>query len=230
MRVYISACGIGLGHATRSAQLARYLRERGHEVHISSYGQGLGYLEERRPPGVSLLEGGRPLIWRQREGGEPDPLSTLVRLPSYALIFLNHVRAEYRNVREVEPDVVVSDSRFSAILASLLADVPAVAILNQPRVLLPGVLGRVPGMQKLADLGSGYFWSLSRAVVVPDFPPPFTIGEDHVKGLPSRIASRIEFSGPLIEVPREPLPRVSPDGRRVILLMISGPEAERRPL
>ncbi len=239
MLVYLSFSGIGLGHASRSVALARKIRSMGLEVILSSYGDGLAYAK-REARDIPILYGGRPSVWEQGAGGRPDVKKTVKKAPKHIIIFWNHLRAEVNNVEMTSPDLVVSDSRVSTLIAGAIFGLPQVALVNQPRVLISPMIERSGRkvLKKLArpvQLGAdgllGLIWSTSRAVIVPDFPPPFTIGGKLVEDLPRRLSSKLVFVGPLITRPPAPdSVRGEVDSKPRVLALISGPERERKDL
>ncbi|RLG02542.1 MAG: hypothetical protein DRN61_06315, partial [Thaumarchaeota archaeon] len=44
-KVHVGVCGIGFGHASRVVTVISALKDRGWEVSVSSYGDGVKYLE-----------------------------------------------------------------------------------------------------------------------------------------------------------------------------------------
>jgi uncharacterized protein (TIGR00661 family) len=219
MRFYISLMGIGYGHASRCINVARELMKRGHEVFLSSYGDGLGYIA-RESPDIPVVIGGRRVAWKMREDGSPDIKGTLTRLPIYALRFFGHVKGELENIEAVMPDVVISDSRISTIIAARSLEFPLSVIVNQPRILLKSPLLQ-RGTTKLMSTA----WNLSNSVIMADLPPPYTISRAHVEDLPESLYDRLEFVGPIVKRVK----KVS-EGERKVLVLISGPLHERIPL
>lgn len=219
MRFYISFMGIGYGHASRCINIARELIKRGYEVFLSSYGDGLGYIA-RESPDIPVVIGGRKVAWKMREDGSPDIRGTLARLPVYAFRFFGHVKGELENMEAVSPDVVVSDSRISAIIAARSLGFPLSVIVNQPRILLD-----IPLLQRGTTRLMSAAWNLSNSVIMADLPPPYTISRAHVEDLPKSLYDRLEFVGPIVE-------RVKKinEGNKKVLVLISGPFRERAPL
>ncbi|MGB9630649.1 MAG: glycosyltransferase [Candidatus Methanodesulfokora sp.] len=219
MRFYISFVGIGYGHASRCINIARKLIKMGHEVFLSSYGDGLGYVA-RESPDIPLVIGGEKVAWKMREDGSPDIKGTLARLPLYALRFFGHVKGELENIEAVSPDVVISDSRISTIIAARSLGFPLSVIVNQPRILLDS-----PLLQKGTTKLMGTAWNLSNSIIMADLPPPYTISRAHVEDLPKSLYDRLEFVGPIVRRVK----KANEEERRVLVL-ISGPLHERIPL
>ncbi len=237
-RAYFSPLGIGYGHASRSLNLARRLKKEGFSIFFSAYGDASSYLTNARD--VEVVQCGEEMVWKQKPDGSPDLWGTLKSL-SELRKFLHHVKTEKENIEAVSPDVVVSDSRISTLIAAQYLGVPSVVVLNQPKLLLsplmrrdspPDDLSESEGysvlstvLEKLLNMAMTRFWGLSQASIIADFPPPFSISKYHTSDLPKPLMDRIVFSGPLIE------PDCEPDREEdVILIMISGPGAERKSL
>ena len=237
-RAYFSPLGIGYGHASRSLNLARRLKKEGFSIFFSAYGDAASYLKNARD--VEVVQCGEEMVWKQKPDGSPDLWGTLKSL-SELRKFLHHIKTEKENIEAVSPDVVVSDSRISTLIAAQYLGVPSVVVLNQPKLLLsplmrrdspPDDLSESEGysvlstvLEKLLNMAMTRFWGLSQASIIADFPPPFSISKYHTSDLPKPLMDRIVFSGPLIE------PDCEPDREEdVILIMISGPGAERKSL
>ncbi len=237
-RAYFSPLGIGYGHASRSLNLARRLKKEGFSIFFSAYGDASSYLAGAK--GVEVVHCGEEMVWKQKPDGSPDLWGTLKSL-SELRKFLHHIKTEKENMEAASPDVVISDSRVSTLIAAQYLGVPSVVVLNQPKLLLsplmrrdspPDDLSESEGysvfsavLEKLLNMAITRFWGLSQASIIADFPPPFSISKYHTSDLPKPLMDRIVFSGPLIE------PSCNPDRRgNAILIMISGPGAERKSL
>jgi len=242
LKVYISPLGIGLGHASRCVSLGRRLKESGFEVYFSTYGEAINYVKKHMN-GAEIIEGGEEMMWRQGPDGQPDIRGTLTSI-SQLKKFINHINREKDNIERISPDVVISDSRISTLMASYYLDFPTVVVLNQPKLLLAplidgslnifskshGLLEEDYGLlskliEKIVNSAITRLWALSHASLIADFPPPDTISRFHTNGLPQSLALRTVFTGPLIE------PKCKDDQLEdLVLILISGPGAERRSL
>ncbi len=238
LKAYFSPLGIGYGHASRSMNLAMRLRSEGFSIFFSVYGDASSYL--RGASGVKVIHCGEEMTWKQKPDGSPDLWGTLKSL-SELRKFFRHIKVEKENMESISPDIVISDSRISTLIAAQYLGIPSVVLLNQPKLLLSPLIRRNGPLDELNDV-EGYsvfssvverllntamtrFWGLSQASIIADFPPPYSISKYHTSGLPKPLMDRIVFSGPLIE------PKCDPNaGGNVILIMISGPGAERRSL
>ncbi len=237
-RAYFSPLGIGYGHASRSLNLAMRLKKEGFSIFFSAYGDASSYLMGAR--GIEVVHCGEEMVWKQKPDGSPDLWGTLKSL-SELRKFLHHIKIEKENIEAASPDVIISDSRVSTLIAAQYLGVPSVVVLNQPKLLLSPLMRRNAPPDELSD-SEGYsmfstvvekllnmaitrFWGLSQASIIADFPPPFSISKYHTSNLPKPLMDRIAFSGPLIE------PKCELDKEEdTILIMISGPGAERKSL
>lgn len=236
-RIYISPCGIGLGHITRCATIARALEDRGAEVLFSTYLDGLEYarhkgLKVAASPSISLAND---------ESGSIDLKTTsftsgLTATPT----FLEQIQRELQYMKKYNPDVVLSDSRLSTIYAGKLLDIPVATILNQFQPIIP----REKDKSMLFKMADGIIlgiisrgWGESDIIIIPDFSEPNTISLDSLR-IPRPLKSKARFVGAILdnnpdEVAdsselREKL-GVSGD-RKMIYAGISGPRDERIPL
>lgn len=237
LKAYISPLGIGYGHASRCLNLARRLMEEGFSISFSAYGDASLYLKDAQ--GVEVIHGGEEIVWKHRPDGSPDLWGTLKNLQELRKFF-RHVKMEKENIERTSPDIVISDSRIPTLFAAQYLGVPSVAVLNQPKLLLSPLIKKNAHLHDL-DEEEGYnvfsiviekllnatitrFWGLSQASIVADFPPPSSISKYHTSDLPKSLRDRIIFSGPLIE------PKCRDEEGNVVLIIISGPSAERKSL
>jgi len=231
-RVYFAVFGSGMGHATRSLEIARLLPPSEFDVRFSSSGQGLTHFR-------ATGEGGRtdaspPLDVEWTADGGFSSRSVLPRFPSMFNGFLRQLDFERGAIARFNPGLVVSDSKLSVVLAAWSKSKPVITMLNQFKVLFPPRFrnrsGRV--FEDIAGDALGLMWSLSDRVLVTDLPPPYTIGEEHLSGL--SMARVIEFTGftvPRVRVDEEKLQKARSslglDNRPVIFFPISGPDVTK---
>lgn len=236
-RVYFGPCGIGLGHVSRILSIATEVRRRGAEVIFSTYLEGVDYVRRMGFPVASAP----PISMSNDSSGSVDlKMSTINQGIRIFPTFTAQVRAELRYMKAFRPDVVVSDSRLSTIVASKLLGLPVVLTLNQFLPLIPRQRDRFM-LFKIADgvvmtiVGRG--WGLSDQILIPDFPAPYTLSIDTLR-IPKAYANKVELIGAI-------LPKRPSDARdrekvrkelgvgakqKLIYAGISGPAAERLPL
>lgn len=238
MRIYFAPCGIALGHAGRCIPVAKYFKSRGHEVFFSTYGEAVEFVKKANFP----VEAVPPLKFYEKEDGTFDFRRTLSAGPKSLLVFSQQVGAELNLIEHFKPDLVVSDSRLSTVLAARMRRIIPVLMLHQLRIMIPHsrpIKGKVKQVIKgyterlgLEILGS--MWKLSKVIIVPDFPPPFTIAKANV--VPSyQYIKKLKLVGPIIPKYPEELPpsdeikrRMGLDDRPLIFAAMSGTLAEKK--
>jgi UDP-N-acetylglucosamine--N-acetylmuramyl-(pentapeptide) pyrophosphoryl-undecaprenol N-acetylglucosamine transferase len=208
LRVYVAPCGIGLGHITRCEPIADALVSQGAEVVYSTYSDGLDYARRRRLPILPTVSIG----FKVREDGTVD-FKTTAATSGFSLgvrRFLKQLTAEIRNIKRFKPDVVLSDSRVSSLVAGKLMGVPVALILNQFRVEIV----RKPSARKITPVERFFFiianifwlffrtllggvWARSNLMLIPDFPAPYTISASNL-AIPRRYKNKTKLIGPII--------------------------------
>jgi len=235
MRVQFSPCGVGLGHVGRCVPIARKLKERGAQVLFSTYKEGLQYVRQEEFPVVEAPSIGFVV----KPDGTVDFRQTTVNPgPFFAsFTFLKQVDAEIKTMKAFEPDVVVSDSRASPLVAAKLLGIPEICILNQFQVIIPR-RRRFLRLARLADAFTltliGKLWTTGTQTLIPDFPPPYTLSTGNLR-IPKAYRKRIRLIGPLLFVRPDDLPSQKEirkklglaEDRHQIFAPISGPVKER---
>jgi len=205
-KIYFSACGLGLGHVSRCLEVFRKLKSRGEiEVFFSSYLDALPLLEAE---GLRFTEAPSFSYWTWPDGAV-DPWRTLKWLSGRLLFrFMKQVCFEVRQLASFKPDLVVSDTRLSTVIASRIIGRPVLTILNQLRVISPGLI-HYPKLFRISDFFSHGFiepgWGISDRIVIPDFPPPYTVSGENLKVSPA-LKRKIRYVGTILPVKPESLP------------------------
>ena len=230
--MYFGVFGSGMGHATRSLEIANLLPSSEFDILFSSSGQGLTHLR-------AMGEGGRtraspPLDVEWTADGGFASKSVLPRFPFMFNGFLKQLAFERSAIARFNPGLVVSDSKLSVVMAAWSKSKPVVTMLNQFKVLFPPRFRNGSGRfyEDIAGEALGLMWSLSDRVLVTDLPPPFTIGEENLSGL--SMARIIEFTGftvPRVSVEDQRIQKVKSalglDGRPLVFFPISGPDVTK---
>src|ERR671920_716116 len=153
---YFAPYGVGLGHASRLLMVADHLRQEGINVQFSSYGEAASYVSMLgyKCATVSPVE----FAWSM-EGGF-SVKDSIANLPVWFANFSRQVNQETRNIIEYNPDVVVSDSRLSPLMAARLLKVPSIVILNQIKLLLSPRLHDIAASRIFEDLVGEFLGSL----------------------------------------------------------------------
>jgi len=234
LRVQFSPCGLGLGHTGRCIPLARRLVERGARVLFSTYREGARHVRREGFPVVEVPS----TEYCVEPDGTFDFRQTAVNPGPFLapLVVLRQVQAEVRVMQAFRPDVVVSDTRVTPLLAAWLMGIPQVTVLNQFQIIIPRrtMFLRIG---KLVDAGAlalvGTVWTAGARVIIPDFPPPHTLSEGNLR-LPERYRRHITLVGPILPTRPEELPSRAEIRRdlglgdeRLIFAPLSGPPEER---
>lgn len=218
--------------------MAARFQERGHSVYFSSYGEAVPFIKRVGFP-VGEVQAIRVY---EKDDGTFNFRRTLAGSPREILTFAAQVGAELNLIEHFKPDLVVSDSRLSTILAARMRRIIPVLILHQLRIMIPTrrpVLSRYrlrvkAAMERTGLEVLGSLWKLSKAIIVPDFPPPYTIAKTNV--VPSnQYVKKVKLVGPIVPRMPDALPpaeelkkRLGFDDRPLILAAISGTRAEKK--
>jgi UDP:flavonoid glycosyltransferase YjiC (YdhE family) len=235
MRVYFAPCGIGLGHVGRVIPIAKKLQKEHVQVAFSTYRDGIHYVEHEKLP----LMKAPPIGFQVKPDGSIDFRQTAVNpgpfFASFAL--LKQVNAEVKFMETFEPDVVVSDSRISSLLAARLLGIPKICILNQFQLIVPRKKHHLH-LARLADSIAltliGKMWTSGNTVLIPDFPSPYTISAGNLN-IPKSYRKNVRLIGPILEVHPDELDSEDklrsklklPAGKPMIFVPISGPIKEK---
>jgi len=235
VRIHFSPSGLGLGHVGRCVPIARRLEKEGAEILFSTYREGVRYA---RQEGFSTVEVPPVKITVKPDGTvdfrqsmvDPGPFST-------PLTVLKQVNAEIEIMKAFKPNVVVSDTRVSSLIAAELLGIPKVSILNQFQVIIPRT-SRFLRLAKLVDTGAlaivGKIWASGVQVLIPDFPPPYTLSTGNLR-IPSAYQKHLKFIGPILPTRPDELPSQRElrrklglkEDKTLIFASVSGPIKER---
>ena len=237
MRVQFAPSGVGLGHAGRCIPIARGLQKRNGntEVFFSTYLDAVSYVRQEGFPTVEVP----PMDFKVKPDGTVDFRRTAMSPGPFAapFNFLEQVGKEIEVMGTFGPDVVVSDSRASPIVAARMLGIPTICILNQFQVIIPRKT-HLLRLAKFADAITlaiiGKIWTTGVKVMIPDFPSPYTISTDNLR-VPKAYRKKIRLVGPILPVRPDALPTKEElrkklglhDEKPVIFVPISGPLKER---
>jgi UDP-N-acetylglucosamine--N-acetylmuramyl-(pentapeptide) pyrophosphoryl-undecaprenol N-acetylglucosamine transferase len=235
MKVYFAPNGIGLGHVGRCVPVARVLKKSGAEVVFSTYQEGISYVERESFPLIKAP----PIGFQVKPDGSVDFRQTAINpgpfLASFTL--LKQVNAEVRAIEGFRPDVVVSDSRATPLLAARALRIPGVCILNQFQPIVPR-RRRLLRLARFADAVTltliGKIWTGGNTVLIPDFPQPYTISVGNLT-IPKPYRKNVKLIGPILQTKPKELPAREeireklklPTSRPIVFAAVSGPTSEK---
>jgi len=235
MKVYFAPCGIGLGHVGRCLPIAKKLSEENSDVIFSTYLEGVRYVEKENYPVIKAP----PIGFQVKPDGSVDFRQTAINpgpfLASFTL--MKQVNAEVKTIGAFRPDVVVSDSRISPLLAATVLEIPRICILNQFQMRVPRrkhYLRLARLLDSVALTIVGKMWTSGNIVLIPDFPQPYTISMGNLT-IPKPYRKNIKLIGPILPTHPNDLPTKEelreklklPKDRPVIFVPISGPTIEK---
>lgn len=237
MRVEFAPSGVGLGHAGRCIPIARGLqkRDRNVKVFFSTYLDAVDYVRREGFLAVEVPS----MDFKVKPDGSVDFRRTAMSPGPFVapFNFLGQVGKEIEVMETFDPDVVVSDSRASPLVAAYMLGIPSICILNQFQVIIPRKTHYLR-LAKFADAMSltilGKIWTSGTKVLVPDFPPPHTICADNLY-IPRVYRKKTQFVGPILPLDPDELPSKEElrrelaldDSKPLIFAPISGPLKER---
>lgn len=235
MRVYFAPCGIGLGHVGRCAPIARKLEQNNVQLVFSTYAEGIDYVERENFPLIKAP----PVGFRVKPDGSIDFRQTAINPGPFLASFmlLKQINAEIRSIEGFRPDVVVSDSRASSLLAARLLRIPRICILNQFQPIVPRRT-HLLHLARFADIVSltliGKIWTSVKAVLIPDFPEPYTISVGNLT-IPKSYRKNVKLIGPILPKHPKELPTKEeirkqlklPADKPIIFAPLSGPTSEK---
>ncbi len=232
MRAHVAVCGIGFGHASRSLPIIRRLLARGHDVTVTSYGDGLSYL---KASGVEVNAVTGVDYGRSSDGGV-SVRWTILRNLLLPLKVSHQILQEMALIERWRPEVVLSDTRASAVIAARALGVPVLTLLNQYRTAIGHRKHQraVEVANALIDLVPRV-WNLSEKVLVADYPPPYTISSRNLSLRESEVR-KVEFVGPVLGARRDEYPEREEAKRSLgfrpdeplVCVLTTGPASERK--
>ncbi len=211
--------------------VARVLSESGESVRFSSSGDAVSLIKSSGYPCEIL-----PLVdvsWH--EDGRFSALDTARDFPLILARFVLQVKVEAGIISSFAPDVVISDSMLSTVLASRMSGARVVTVLNQLR--LEASHHTPEAIAKLISAGSvslvDRLWDLSNEILLSDLPPPYTISERNLwsSGRAAKRARYVGFATSPAESLEDAVTRaLARETKPVIYWQVSGPPITRAPL
>ncbi len=237
MRVQFAPCGVGLGHAGRCIPIARELQRRNSDIDIyfSTYNEAVDYVRKEGFPTIEVP----PMDFKVKPDGTVDFRRTAIDPGPFVapFNFLEQLNKEIEIMKTYEPDIVVSDSRVSPLIAARILRKRAICILNQFQVKIPRRTHYLR-LAKFADMSTltiiGKVWTSGIKVIIPDFPPPYTISIDNLH-IPKAYQKKTKLIGPILPIHPTELPSKQhlreklklQKKKPIVFVPMSGPLKER---
>jgi UDP-N-acetylglucosamine--N-acetylmuramyl-(pentapeptide) pyrophosphoryl-undecaprenol N-acetylglucosamine transferase len=234
-KAYLAPYGVGLGHASRMVMVADYLQHSDIQVRFSSFGEAAKYVAMK---GYRCLNA-PPVEFAWNAEGGFSVKHSIANIPIWFTNLARQVNYETRNMTMYSPDVILSDSRLSPLVAAKLLGIPSIVLLNQIKLLLSPRLREFRISRFFEAIVAeflGSMWNLADRILVPDLPPPYTIAAHNLwcVGSAARKLEYIGFTAPKPVVTEEQVAKVVSDlnidrSRPVAFVHISGPMQTRLP-
>ncbi|MEM2883927.1 MAG: glycosyltransferase [Nitrososphaerales archaeon] len=228
-RVYFPIFGSGLGHAARMVTLASRLVALGFEAAFSSYYEAADYVEQK---GFLCFRVPRLDVGWTASGKFEGLLKTSKRLPWHIATFIRQTVIERKIMQSWKPDLVISDSRLSAVIAAKTLGLRCFVVTNQLRILLPPKKRskRTRPIERFLNEILGKLWNLADRIFFPDLPPPYTISEENLWWV-SAVRKKAEYIGFLVQPTKKSREELEESLRKtglnidkpIVFIHISGP-------
>lgn len=168
------------------------------------------------------------------EKGAFDVGKTIIKNHSWALTFNKLVNQEIDIIKKSGASAVIADGRLVPVMAADKLSLPCVVITNQsafyPFFERDSALVRVFG--KSFDWIMKTWLSSAEEIMIPDFPPPYTICLPNLSKN-FKVMKRTRFVGPLVAWDKneiEPIQRKENESGRPLVVVTLGGHSYRRPL
>ena len=235
-RVYLAPYGVGLGHASRLLILAENIKRPGIEMRFSSFGEARDYIEsqgfkcEKVPP-VEFMWG---------RDGEFSVMSNINKIPQWLVNLPVQINKEIKYMKKFNPQIIISDSRLSPLIAARILNLPKILIINQVKLLLTPRLREFKAGRFFETCNGelmGGMWNMSDRILIPDLPPPYTISESTINSVKS-IKSKLDYVGfitPRAKITENSLSKTKEvlqidRTKPLVFVHISGPMGTRIPI
>jgi UDP-N-acetylglucosamine--N-acetylmuramyl-(pentapeptide) pyrophosphoryl-undecaprenol N-acetylglucosamine transferase len=235
-KAYFTPYGVGLGHASRMMMLAERLGDSDVDIRFSSFGEGAHYISMKGYECMTVP----PVEFAWSIEGGFSVKYTISNIPLWFTNFPRQVRDEINNIIKYDPNIVVSDTRLSSLVASKILNIPSIVILNQVKLLLSPRLREFKisrTWEKMNGELLGLIWRIADRILVPDLPPPYTIAEQNTWDT-SSVMKKLEYVGftaPKSSITeaqlRETAAHLGIDrSKPIVFIHISGPLKTRIPI
>jgi UDP:flavonoid glycosyltransferase YjiC (YdhE family) len=235
-RVYLAPYGVGLGHASRLILLAETLNKPSIQFLFSSFGEASRYIKGRGFE-CNVVP---PVEFHWGKNGEFSVKDNITKIPQWLVNLPWQTNQEIKYLKKFNPQIVVSDSRLSPLIASNILQIPKILVINQIKLLLTPRLREFKAAKIFETCNAelmGGLWNIADKILIPDLPPPYTISEETINSVKSikKKMHYIGFTTPRVELSQSSVTRVRKElnldnSKPVIFVHISGPKGTRLPI
>lgn len=207
MRLLYSCSELGLGHASRTIALGKRLEKNGHEIFFFSGDRAYQLLQQQ----FKHVYPCTPVGWYENAHGiitTASLINILFPLPvfnndknkfeiknSSAMETTHRYYDLRKHIKEIQPDLVISDGDIHALRMAHRWHFPSVYITN---LIRPSY-----GFSRFLNPGERFterYLKDCNKIIIPDNPPPYTISEYNIGNLDNiGIKDKVEFVGTFID-------------------------------
>ena len=207
MRLLYSCSELGLGHASRTLALGKRLEANGHEIFFFSGAKAYQLLHKE----FKNVYPCTPVAWYENASGiiaSASLLNILFPLPTFnsekskfeiknssAMETIHRYYDLRRHIKEIQPDLLISDADIHALRLASRWHIPCVYVTN---LIRPSF-----GFSSLLNPGERFterYVKSCTKIIVPDNPPPFTVSEYDIGDLDSiGVKGKAEFVGSFVD-------------------------------
>jgi UDP-N-acetylglucosamine--N-acetylmuramyl-(pentapeptide) pyrophosphoryl-undecaprenol N-acetylglucosamine transferase len=204
MRIIILICGEGLGHTSRCLALGKEFLEGEHEVHFGAYGyskemvEKTGYPAHEIPSEIKLIGKAGTLDFK---GSIEATLKNADILGGPKLLKL---------IKDIDPDVIFSDSYYLGTLAGFTLRIPVYLILNQSN-MEEFFKNRGVSLRLLGEMTRRFYNQIFEKVnkiIIPDYPLPYTVCRKNLN-FRGKVQEKVFYSGPLLKEKYEEVEQIT---------------------
>ena len=223
-KVYLSISSEGYGHSSRALAIAKQFPKS--EILVGTYSYAIERFKYAGYPYIELPQE----LKLVGEKGEFNVQKTIIKNHAWAYTFNDIVKKEIEVIRESRASCVVADGRLAPVMAADKLGLPCIVITNQsafyPFFKQDTALVRVFG--KSFDWVMKTWLSSAEEIMIPDFPPPFTVCLPNLSRN-FKVMKRTRFVGPLVGFEdSEIIPIAKPNDKYAVVTL--GGHEYRKPL
>jgi UDP-N-acetylglucosamine--N-acetylmuramyl-(pentapeptide) pyrophosphoryl-undecaprenol N-acetylglucosamine transferase len=225
-RIYCSINGEGFGHSSRAIALAGQFRKS--EFLVGAYGYALDRVQSFDIPAIEISQE----IQFVGEAGGFDVRKTILKNPTAPINLTQNVQEELEILKVHQVSLVVADGRLAPVLAAERLGIPCLVLTNQsafyPFFSQDSPLVKLFG--KTYEMVLHYWLSSADEILIPDFPPPYTICLPNLS-LDYPVKKRTRFVGPLVAWQADDVqPATPPEPDKPWIVLSLGGHQYREPL
>lgn len=235
-RVYLAPYGVGLGHASRLLIVAENIKRPGIEMRFSSFGEARNYIQ-RQGFECEIVP---PVEFMWGKDGQFSVKNNVYKIPQWLVNLPVQVNKEIKYMKKFSPQIMISDTRLSPLIAARILNIPKILIINQIKLLLTPRLREFKAGRFFETFNGelmGGMWKMSDRILIPDLPPPYTISESTINSIKS-IKSKLDYVGfvtPRTKITEDSLSKAKAavqfeNGKPLVFVHISGPTGTRIPI